>query len=277
MPMNPCGAVCALGRKPYTVMVRPFKDDPTEVKIQWYEALPGAPCLDVPSFLTPLDWFVQERSLGVFQDLDIGEVADSPRPYRAFKANKCATGKHRCGTADEWANGATYDPSRVIPRNGDGLPACCPCDPPAILIGGRSFFRPEKGLVMGKDGQASIILSSPGCFTSPWSEIPASGTLWVVMHTVGTELNDNLSVRVVTALSGVYRVQFVPLSPNALVGMRKVVRPSFCVGAEDIYEGDGGTPFTFDITATANRETYITVGNLGSPALPFGVIVTPLP
>lgn len=151
-----------------------------EIDIQWYPCKPDAPALSVPSVISSLDWWVQERDLGVFAGYKVGEVPGAPRTYNAAKVNPAATGLHRCGTEEQWRDGASFDPAGNFPRRADGLPKCCGGQPAGMLIGGRAFVTPPPtGVMIGGDGEAggvyigfAVFEGVEGQVGQPFSRLP---------------------------------------------------------------------------------------------------------
>ena len=137
--------MCDFIRRPYTTKCRFFKDDDTEVDISWYPCKPDAPVLGVESVFVSLDWWVQERELGVYTGYDVGEVPLAARTYNGLKVKPNANGLHRCGTDEEWRDGAEFDPFLNRPRRADGLPTCCGEMPVGVVVGGFMAAPPVNG------------------------------------------------------------------------------------------------------------------------------------
>lgn len=123
MPYNPCGRVVDFARREYKTKCRFFRDSDTEVEIQWYRAADDAPSLPFPSAVMSLDWLdngYDEPWLG-----EVGEVWGEPRPY-SFKGTPVGlTYDHICGTEEDFAEGAVFDPDREVKYDEQGLPLCC--------------------------------------------------------------------------------------------------------------------------------------------------------
>lgn len=122
------------GRRPYTTKARFFRDDPTEADIVWYVAREDAPAITVPTPFVSSEWDRAEKELGFPYHDGPGEVWNARRRFNGRRAPAAATGAHRCGTDDEWRNGALWNPARPpVLYNADGLPTCC-------VPGGGLFF-----------------------------------------------------------------------------------------------------------------------------------------
>jgi len=94
-----------------------------------------------------------------------GEVWDKPREFNGTKVIPNALGEHVCGTAEDFANGATFDPLRPpVTYYTNGLPTCCGTPPlvTGFKFGGtanvQSVYRPAAsgGFLFG--GTASVKL-----------------------------------------------------------------------------------------------------------------------
>lgn len=180
--MDPCGAFCDLIRRPYTTKCRFFRDSPIEIDISWYPCKPDAPAIDTPSVISSLDWWVEERPLGVYFAYPVGEVPEAPRRFNGLKVKPKADGKHRCGTEDEWANGAVFDPTVNRVRRADGLPICCGGVPPGVVIGGRSMIPVSNpGVVIG--GKSVVIDHLMGVVISGHDAPPFPSHSYVVTTT----------------------------------------------------------------------------------------------
>lgn len=141
-------------RRPYTTKFRPFRDSDEEVDIVWYPAKKDAPVLSVPSVVCSLDWWVQERDIGIYHGFEVGEVPGAKRSYNSQKVHPDADGLKFCGTEDDFANGAAFDPNVRRFRRTDGLPTCCGGVPPGVVIGGRAGPPPlNPGVVVGGSAQ----------------------------------------------------------------------------------------------------------------------------
>ena len=151
MPYNPCGRVVDFGRVPYRTSCRFFKDSDVETDIIWYPALPNAPVLGFPSAISSLNWGVEERDIGVYCGYRVGEVPTAERKYTNQKPKPAARGGHVCGTPEDFADGAVYDPDAPpIPYRPDGLPQCC-VDGGGVGLGWQAFplLRGELGWYRG--------------------------------------------------------------------------------------------------------------------------------
>ncbi len=103
--------------------MRPFADSLLTVKIAWYPAAPGARHLPHPSAFMSRDWVADPEECNT-----VGEVYDTPRYYNARKAIPTALGNHICGTEEQWAGRAQFNPAVNVTFNRDGLPSCCGVD-----------------------------------------------------------------------------------------------------------------------------------------------------
>lgn len=144
----------------------------------WYPAKPDAPVLDVESVICSLDWWCRERELGVYQGYHVGEVPERPRVYNGQKVKPNANGLHRCGTEEEWRDGAVFDPTLNRPRRADGLPTCCGEMPVGMVMGGRAITqRPVGGPIVGGRSRvlAPGITYGGGDFFVNGTDFPAAG------------------------------------------------------------------------------------------------------
>jgi hypothetical protein len=144
--------VVDIGHAPYRTHARLYEGGPV-FEIEWYEALPSAPCLPYPSAISNLIW---ERDREEWLPTIVGEIYGAPRTYHRGKRKPLASGLHQCGTAADYAGAGVYDPTSppVVYRN-DGLPICC--GPGAVATGGAVgggsavvvYTRPAGGAVGG--------------------------------------------------------------------------------------------------------------------------------
>jgi hypothetical protein len=144
--------------------MRPFADSDTTVRIAWYPAAPGACHLPYPSTFMSRDWDATFP-----EDTGPGEVYGASRNYNARRPNPNATGQHICGTPDQFAGQATYDPAVNVQYNRDGIPLCCgAAELPrgGAVVGGRAAVgytppapRSPGGVLIG--GTAVVSYSPP--------------------------------------------------------------------------------------------------------------------
>jgi hypothetical protein len=125
MPYNPCGRAVDMARRPYTTLVRPFRDSDRTVRIRWYPARPETDgTLPFPSRICSLDWATNPHAVE-----GVGEVYDAPRRYNGARALVGPPTRRVCGTEDQFRNGAYFDddraPTEYFPN---GLPKCCGLD-----------------------------------------------------------------------------------------------------------------------------------------------------
>jgi hypothetical protein len=169
VPFNPCGRVVDFARRPYKTLARFFKDRPDIlVEIQWYPAALDAPKLPFTSSFLSLDWTssTDTRNDPNYPDEPWlqrpGEVFGEPRPY-SFKAPLLGVNyDHFCGTEEQFAFGAVYDPDLDVQYDEQGLPLCC--QGPAV---------PEMGMLVGLD----LITEPP--LEQPCDECPSDVMRWL--------------------------------------------------------------------------------------------------
>jgi len=107
-------------RTPVTDFIRPFRDSDTIVKRRWYPCEPGAPILPFPTAFfsahwEPFPWLPR----------DVGQVYP---PVTKCLKKRVIWGfnfQHFCGTAEQFARGAEFDPDFVQPIGPDWIPLCC--------------------------------------------------------------------------------------------------------------------------------------------------------
>jgi hypothetical protein len=85
-----------------------------------------------------------------------GEVFNEPRPYNAATKLLGLKYDHVCGTEEQFAEGAIYDPTLNVLYDEQGLPLCC--NGPAV-----PFF----GLVMGFEIEEPVFGLQIPCLTCP--------------------------------------------------------------------------------------------------------------
>lgn len=224
--MDPCGAVCDYIRRPYTTDCHFFRDSDQAVKIMWYPAKPDAPVLDTPSVIASLDSWVQERPLGIYTGYKVGEVPGATRTFNSAQVKPQANGQHRCGTEDEWANGAVFADATPRPRRADGLPTCCGEMPAGVVVGGPVLT--EIGTARAVLGGRFVIklagtVFGGGDFFHPATEGPiavfvsdvGSGVDWLMMDGVNPGETWRFTLRAPTDLTGVRIAGTATFGPGA--------------------------------------------------------------
>lgn len=149
MPLNPCGAVCDFGRRPYRTRARFRANDPGETGIRWYIADHDAQPLPFPSAILNSDWEDNdlERDYG-FDPAHLGEVRGAPRVADFGPAPQRATGAHQCGEPSWYVRGLPSAPTGLpVVYNGDGLPVCCARG--RGMLWGRAPLAPRGGVAWG--------------------------------------------------------------------------------------------------------------------------------
>lgn len=148
MPYNPCGAVVDFGRSCYRTKARLFRDSDEEVEIQWYFARDDAPTIPYETAVTSSYWDREEVYVGLPYREGVGEVSPGPRIHTRPIVIPAATGRHLCGTREDFERGAVFDPD-ITPRvyRPDGLPTCCVPGMGLLLGGGPA--RTGGGLLLG--------------------------------------------------------------------------------------------------------------------------------
>lgn len=131
MPFNPCGRVCDFARREYRTAARFFRSSNVEDEITWRRAADDAPALGFPSSIMSNDWL--DDGYDDSPATEVGEVYGAPRPYTPSPPLLGLNYLHVCGTEEDFARGAVYDPERVpVLYDDQGLPACC--DGPAVPV-----------------------------------------------------------------------------------------------------------------------------------------------
>lgn len=147
IPYDPCGRIVDWYSKPYFAWVHPFRDSTIEAKIEWYPARDDAEVLPYDSVFCNLDQQRMDQVLPIFCGYDVGEIPFTPRPRSFAKAPTRPNGPRVCGTADDFENGAVYDPTlEAEPRDADGMPICCRDDVGGILWSGSVFVGISGGI-----------------------------------------------------------------------------------------------------------------------------------
>jgi hypothetical protein len=90
--------------------------------IVWYPVDDSAPDLGITTAFASDNWTDQRDG----NPYPIGEIKGSPRPYTKWKGYSGKPGGHVCGTAEDFANGGTYDPlAPPAVYDNRGVPGCC--------------------------------------------------------------------------------------------------------------------------------------------------------
>jgi hypothetical protein len=120
---DPCGRVVDIGRDAYTTSARLYPDSDRVFRIRWYQALPTARLLGVPSALNNL---VFERDRDEFLITAVGEIPLAQYTQQPPDMNPLALGQGVCGTADDFGGrGTINEQPPFVQRRPDGLPMCC--------------------------------------------------------------------------------------------------------------------------------------------------------
>jgi hypothetical protein len=99
--------------------------------VRFYEALPNAPTLGIWSVV-----YCSENDAVKWPPQGVGTIRRTPFGFTGATSPAGLLFDHICGTEDEFANGAIYDPARPpAPIGAQGLPLCC-FPPPRIGGGG---------------------------------------------------------------------------------------------------------------------------------------------
>lgn len=110
-------------RSAYEVDMHPYRDSSASVKILWYFVPDSAPNLPYPSQFVDTVW--AERNYDVQQpvgELQTGHVYSKGFPPAVYPI----PGKLPCGTADQWARGASINDPVPSFYPGSFVPTCCP-------------------------------------------------------------------------------------------------------------------------------------------------------
>lgn len=125
--------------------MRPFRDRP-DVKVlgRWYWCAEGA--LPLP-FWHAFGTQYQDTFREEFLEYVIGEQVGWHGP-NYHQPNPRYTGKHFCGTMQDWQEGALY--GQVVQRDWEGVPLCCittPLRPGGGVVGGKApAFTPTQAI-----------------------------------------------------------------------------------------------------------------------------------
>lgn len=239
-----------MARREYKTRCKFFRDDDTEVEIQWYRAAPDAPPLGRSTAFMSLDWLESAPDQPWYPNP--GEVYGAERPY-SFKGELISpTYDHVCGTDEDFRLGAVFDPDRDVQYDEQGLPLCC--GQPAT---------PFLGLVIGFElPDPDDVIGTPFCFDAPLLPFGVVGTgtvqpfveCWFkIPVTAGTTYR--------ATFTGVTQsFDFIPWEGatcgSAVAGMTRAI---------------AGPTDTEDFTATTNTWVF-----LNCRAHPFWVTPTPI-
>jgi len=129
--MNPCGQVCDYARREYSTTARFFRSSNVETLIRWRRAADDAPPLGRPSAFMSIDWL--DDGYDESPETEVGEVYGTPRPWTPSAPLVGLDYLHVCGTDQDFAEGAQYDPERdPVLYDDQGLPVCC--EGPAVPV-----------------------------------------------------------------------------------------------------------------------------------------------
>lgn len=267
MPWNPCGRIVEWGRRAYTTKARPFRNSDTQVDILWYPAREDAEVLGYDSALNSLDAFEQRLW---YVSPDINESPGEPRPYSRAKALPVPTGKHVCGTEQDFAEGGLYDPeAEPIEYNQWGLPLCCPM---ASVVGGG-------GVGSGRPTVTYTRSSVGGGVGSGIPRVSAPGLRIVRGGGVGSGIPEVRYVQKSTVLGGAWGSGL----PDARLVFRAAVvgggvgsgRPE-CAQVTHVVGRGGGVGSGLPIADTIYRRV-VRGGGVGSGIPEVGSSVPPVP
>ena len=217
-----------------------------EVDISWYPANKGAPCLDVESVFVSLDNWCQERELGVYTGYKVGEVPLRDRTYNGAKPKPNANGQHRCGTDEEWHDGAVFAQAVDRPRRADGLPSCCGELPAGIVIGGKALTGGIRGGVLFSGRFDQTTASTDCTATTAWNPYVKGPAILVNCEPLGFALSWALFQSLHPGQT--YRVTINGLLTTSTV---KVLAGGGCLTApvSEVDLGPGSSSYTTTITA----------------------------
>jgi hypothetical protein len=120
VPFNPCGFAVEYLRESIADHFRPFRDNPLVVKRKWFRVPEGTPFLPFPTAFYSGRWepFPERpRAVGVVYPLTPEYL--KPQTLTGF------TYKHYCGTPEDFARGAVFDPNENQQYDADWIPTCC--------------------------------------------------------------------------------------------------------------------------------------------------------
>lgn len=165
-------------RSGYTAEVRPFVDSDVTAKIKWVRCNPGVPVLGIPNRINPLRWEGFPYLAG-----GVGEVFNEPQPFDPGRPIPGALGVKVCGTPEEFAGGAVYDPDATpVGYSPEGLAQCCASPPGGVVLGGSAYVPTQFGVVIGGE-QPPLIFAGPACTLLGGFELmPVNGVEYLVPY-----------------------------------------------------------------------------------------------
>jgi hypothetical protein len=115
--------VVDIGRDAYTTSARLYPDSDRVFRIRWYQALPTARLLGVPSALNNLVFTLNKDE---YLDTAVGELPLAQYTQQRPDTNPLALGQGVCGTPADFGGRGTIDEAPpFVRRRPDGLPMCC--------------------------------------------------------------------------------------------------------------------------------------------------------
>jgi len=93
-------------RSCYTTRMRFFRDNQLEIPVRWYFCKPNARIFPHYTRFGSGNWAGDK-----YDWRGAGEVAEIPRPWSNGETLALADGQHFCGSVDDFAQGAAFDPS----------------------------------------------------------------------------------------------------------------------------------------------------------------------
>lgn len=160
----------------------------------WYPAAPGAAHLDRPTAFLSRNWDDDFYALS-----GPGEVYDTPRVYN-HQRERLGLGDHVCGTDEDFAQGAEYDPQAPpIEYDADGIPLCCDRVDVvgSALLGGPvtdSLYCASYRIICGAVN-VLVNLNPPGLVDQFWFGLDAAGKLWELQSPRVTGIAGRWNVR----------------------------------------------------------------------------------
>lgn len=185
----------ALGRRPYSTLVRPWTDSDETVTGHFYVAAPQAPTLGHPWFITPNDQFDLRRN-----PYRMGEETFAVRKFDGWgRITPPVNFDHLCGTPADFAGGCSInDPRPPLVRDETGIPTCCRPLVGGVVVGGQAYVQPTPGGVV-IDGTALV---GEGAYIEASGGVVVDGSAQVQFYC------DSYSVD--THTSGSYSLDRVP-------------------------------------------------------------------
>lgn len=111
----------------------------------------------------------------------MGEIEDAPRTYNGRGALPYLNNSQPCGTAEEFANGVSYDPIREPTEyNADNIPLCCSPVLPVEFLAELEFDPVVSGIVPASWGCPDAVEILIGQ-TVTWA-IPSGGQQWYLLE-----------------------------------------------------------------------------------------------